>query len=180
MNATATYRRSPGRDPRQCACATAGWASASPVRSALEVTVTDLDLNGSTVGRSRRATSGRQGRSLQASGCREIDIAKDGKSFLFNSLVYRWHHSKRWCWSNGRVTGVWSSAYATNMDANWYYRGLAGSTGYFYGSNQSGHYSFREAEMENCVLKYGCIGSEYPWIKIWVRGDGSYSWERGS
>ena len=38
------------------------------------------------------------------------------------------------------------------MDANWYYRGLSASTGYFYGANQSGHYSFRQAKMENCAL----------------------------
>jgi hypothetical protein len=155
-------------------------AAISPSRGAVTATVTDLDSNRAPTGRSRLATSGRKDRSLQASGCREIDIAKDGNSFLFNTLVYRWHHFKRWCWSNGRITGVWSSAYATNMDANWYYRRLAASTGYFYGNNQSGHYSFREAEMENCVLKYGCIGSEYPWVKIWVHGDGSYSWQRGS
>ncbi len=157
-----------------------GSASVSSSRSVVRATVTDLDANGIPIGPSRRARPGRAGRSLQASGCREIDIAKDGNSFLFHSLVYRWHHSKRWCWSNGRITGVWSSAYATNMDGNWYYRRLAASAGYFYGSNQSGHYSFREAEMENCVLKYGCIGSEYPWVKIWVHGDSSYTWQKGS
>ena len=77
------------------ALATASWASTSPVRKPVVPIVTDIGPNGSPVGHSRRATPGRQGRSLQASGCREIDIAKDGRSFLFNSLVYRWHHSNR-------------------------------------------------------------------------------------
>jgi len=153
------------------------WAATSRAAGALRVTVTDLDASGLPAVRSGR---NRAGRALQASGCREIDITKEGKSFLFHSLVYRWHHWKRWCWSNGRVTGVWTSAYATNMDANWYYKGLAASSSYFYGANQSGHYSFRQAEMQNCVFKYGCIGSEYPWVKIWVKGDGSYSVQKGS
>jgi len=76
-------------------------------------------------------------------------------------------------------TVVWFDAYVTNVDPNWYYRGLAASAGYFYSQNTA-HYSFRQARMENCVLKFGCIGSEYPWVKIWAYGDGSYRWERGT
>jgi hypothetical protein len=155
-------------------------AATSAQEGTLRATVTDLDARGRVIGSPRQAAEGRRVRSLQASGCREIDIVKEGSGFLFGTTVYKWHHSKRWCWANGRVTGVWSSAYATNVDANWYYRGLAGSAGYFYGANQSGHYSFRQAKMENCVLKYGCIGSEYPWVKIWAEGNGSYRWQRGS
>ena len=160
----------------------AGLAAALLAGSAagsLSATLTELDSRGRAVGTPRQAAAGSV-RALQASGCREIDIVKEGSSFLFRTTVYKWHQHKRWCWANGRVTGVWTSAYATNMDANWYYRGLAGSAGYFFGPNQSGHYSFRQAKMENCVLKYGCIGSEYPWIKIWVEGDGGYRWQRGS
>ena len=153
--------------------------AAQPAPGTVRATVTDLDLQGRALGAPGPALRGKGGRSLQASGCREIDIVREGSSFLFRTTVYKFHHHKRWCWANGRVTGVWTSAYATNVDANWYYRGLSASTGYFYGANQSGHYSFRQAKMENCVLKYGCVGSEYPWVKIWVQGDGGYRWQRG-
>ena len=148
-------------------------APAGPYRA----TVTDLGARGLPLGPPRAARSSE--RSLQASGCREIDIYKESKSFLFGAVVYRWHHTKRWCWSNGRITTVVTSAYVTNVDPNWYYRGLAASASYFYSQNTA-HYSFRQARMENCILKFGCIGSEYPWVKIWAYGDGSYRWERGT
>lgn len=156
---------------------TAGMSSAAPSPSSVRVTVTELDGSGRPVGPPRPARA--QDRSLQASGCREVDIYKEAKSFLFQATVYRWHHTKRWCWSNGKVTTVWTSAYATNVDANWYYRGLAATASYYYGGNTV-HYSLRQARMENCILKFGCIGSEYPWVKIWANGDGSYRWERGT
>jgi hypothetical protein len=144
---------------------------------AVRATVADLDASGRPLGPPRPAR--RSGRSLQASGCREVDVYKEGTSFLFGAVVYRWHHTKRWCWSNGRVTGVWTSAFPTNVDPNWYYRGIANSTSYFYGGNTV-HYSMRQARFENCLFKFGCVGSEYPWVKIWANGDGSYRWERGT
>ncbi|MCC6223083.1 MAG: hypothetical protein IT201_06280 [Thermoleophilia bacterium] len=155
----------------------AGNAGTTTTVSSLRVTVTDLDASGRPLGPPRPARPSE--RSLQASGCRDVDIYKEAKSFLFRSIVYRWHHTKRWCWSNGRITTVVTTAYATNVDPNWYYRGIAASASYFYNSNTA-HYSFRQARMENCVLKIGCVGSEYPWVKIWTFGDGSYRWERGT
>ena len=167
-----------------CAGALAALALASPALGAqapagaggFRVTVTELGSHGE----SATASDGRATRSLAASGCRELDVVKESRSFLFGSLVYRWHQTKRWCWSNGRITSVIVGSFATNVDPNWSYRGLAGSIGYFTGANQSGHYSFRQARMENCILKWGCVGSEYPWVKIWVRGDGGYSTQTGS
>ena len=50
-----------------------------------------------TGARGARACSSRQGgRSLQGSGCREIDIVKEGSSFLFRTTVYKFHHHKEW------------------------------------------------------------------------------------
>lgn len=152
-------------------------AGTSGSASSYRATVTDLDASGVPLGPPRPARS--FDRSLQASGCRDVDIYKEAKSFLFQAIVYRWHHTKRWCWSNGKITTVVTSAYPTNVDPNWYYRGIAASASYFYNSNTA-HYSFRQARMENCVLKFGCVGSEYPWVKIWAFGDGSYRWERGT
>ena len=130
-----------------------------------------------------RTTQGR--RSLQSySGCLQVDAWRNSYSRVFGSLVYRWHQVKYWCWQGNRITSVSVSAYPTNVDPNWYYRGLASSADNYYlwccGISTSGHYSLRQARMENCVLKYGCVGSEYPWVKIWARGDGSYSYSYGS
>jgi len=148
-----------------------------PAEDTLRVTVTNLDARGVPLGPPQAAVF-RQ-RSLLASGCRDVDVYLESKSFLFRATVYKWHHTKRWCWSNGKITSVVTSAYVTNVDPNWYYRGISASTGYFYNGNAA-HYSLRQARMENCILKFGCIGSEYPWVKIWAFGDGSYRWEKGT
>ncbi len=35
----------------------------------------------------------------------------------------------------------------------------------------------RQAAMENCA--WVCLGTHYPWVKIWVTADGAVSWEVG-
>ncbi len=173
-------------------------AAAQPAGGA---TVTPIDRLGNSVGPSRPAqpasvvegsrslasvgrTPGPK-RSLQsASGCLRLDVWKNSYSFLFHSLVYRWHQVKNWCWNGNRITSANTTAYPTDVDGNWYYRGLASSAGWFYswccGSSTSGHYTLRQARMENCILKFGCIGSEYPWVTISAHADGTYDYQWGS
>jgi hypothetical protein len=135
-------------------------------------------------GENRAAAAGaRTARLLQGSGCRQVSVNRYATSVLFGKIVYRFWQDKYWCWSYPRVTSVSVSTHVSDMDPNWYYRGLTSSSSWFYtwccGNGSSGHYSLRQGRMENCVLKFGCIGTEYPWVKIWARGDGSYSWSTG-
>ena len=181
--------------------AASAQAAPAPAESDGGALVTPIDRSGRPLGPAQQARPTDEGsrtmlvakvsrtpaakRSLQsASGCLQLDVWKDSYSFLFHALVYRWHQVKSWCWSGNRITSVNTTAYPTNVDPNWYYRGLASSAGWYYnwccGISTSGHYSLRQARMENCVLKFGCIGSEYPWVKIWVHGDGSYDYQWGS
>lgn len=125
----------------------------------------------------------REARASVASGCKTVDVYRYSNSLL-GFTVYRFHHVARWCWTYPRVTSVNRSVYVSNVDPNWAYRGVISSSGWFYqwisGRANSGHYGFRQGKFENCVIKYACVGSEYPWVKVWVHGDGSYAWSTGA
>ena len=123
------------------------------------------------------------GRSVSsASGCRTVDLAHVGRD-IFGFVVYKFHQVKNWCWSYPRITSKSVSTYVSDVDPNMEYRGIVGSAGYFYrwccGNDYSGHYSFRQGKFENCVLWFPCTRTEYPWVKIWARGDGSFGWDHG-
>ena len=117
-----------------------------------------------------------------AGGCRTVDIAKVGRD-IFGFVVYKFHQVKRWCWDFPRVTSVSVSTYVSDVDPNMDYLGIVGSKSTFYrwccGSSRSGHYSFRQGKFKNCVLWFPCTRTEYPYVKIWSRADGSYSWATG-
>ena len=38
-----------------------------------------------------------------------------------------------------------------------------------------GHYSRRQGKIDNCILKWGCIGTHYPQIELWVNGNGAWA-----
>ena len=120
---------------------------------------------------------------VSASGCRTVDIPKTVRD-LFGFVVYKFHQVKRWCWTNPRITSVTVSTYVSDVDPNMEYGGIVNSASYYYawccGSGTSGHYSLRQGKFENCILWFPCTRVEYPWIKIWAHGDGSYAWARGT
>ncbi|MGH3030500.1 MAG: hypothetical protein ACRDNE_06985 [Gaiellaceae bacterium] len=117
-----------------------------------------------------------------AAGCRTVDVARIGRSAL-GFVVYKFHQVKRWCWSYPRVTSVRTSTYVSNVDPNWDYRGVIASNGSFYRwccrDGRSGHYTFRQGRFDNCIPWIGCIRREYPWVKIWVRANGTWSYDTG-
>lgn len=117
-----------------------------------------------------------------AGGCRTVDIPKVGYD-IFGFVVYKFHHVKRWCWDFPRITSMSVYTYVSHVDPNMEYRGVIASSGFYYtwccGSGRSGHYSLRQGKFDNCILWFPCTRVEYPWVKIWARGDGSYSWARG-
>jgi hypothetical protein len=115
-------------------------------------------------------------------GCRTVDIAKTGRD-IFRFVVYRFHQVKRWCWERPRITYRYVSTYVSDVDPNMEYEGVVGANGYYYlwccGRAKSGHYSYRQGKFSNCILWFPCTRTEYPWVKIWAHGDGSYSYATG-
>jgi len=110
------------------------------------------------------------------SGCRQVDVAATATSFLFKSVVYRFHQIKHWCWHRGLVyderhawsfqgssTACFNTAYPPNA---WFFA--------WHGHAQGGHYSEERAWVTNCVFKIGSWNQLYPDVKIWAHADGSY------
>lgn len=128
--------------------------------------------------------------STQASGsialdsvtCTSIDAWRNAYTLL-GFLAYRYHHWMTWCWDGQRVTSVTEDYdYLTNVDPNFYWRGtVAESSAYYYwnGIWHGRFRSFMEGQVDNCILRYGCIGTSYPWITINAYGDGHYSTSSG-
>jgi hypothetical protein len=115
-------------------------------------------------------------------GCRTVDIPKVGRD-IFGFVVYKFHQVKRWCWDYPRITSVSVYTYVSDVDPNMDYDGVVASAGSFYtwccGRSTSGHYSMRQGKFKNCILWFPCTRVEYPWVKIWARANGSYSWATG-
>jgi hypothetical protein len=116
------------------------------------------------------------------SGCRGVDVARIGRS-LFGFVTYKFWVHKDFCWSYPRVTGANAYTYLTEVDPNFVFRGVINSWGAFYswccGFANSGQTSLRQGHFENCILKYGCVRNEYPWVAIYAHGDGSWSYDTG-
>jgi len=118
------------------------------------------------------------------SGCKDVDAWRYSTSFLFGTVVYKFHQTVHFCWNTAKqLTVVNTGSYVSDVDANWVYRGLTASNAYFFtwccGQTMSGHYGLRQGHFDNCIVKYGCIGTEYPWVKIWVHGDGTWTYATG-
>ena len=141
-----------------------------------EVTVTDasgtIELSEDDDGLVERTVA-----STSAGGCRTVDVAHVGRD-IFGFVVYRFHQRKRWCWDYPEITRKSVTTYVSDVDPNMEYRGVVSANGYFYtwccSNGRSGHVSLRQAKFENCVLWFPCTRTEYPWVRIRVRGDGSW------
>ena len=72
--------------------------------------------------------------------------------------------------------------YISDSDGMNFYRGLVSQDEWYYswnGNSRGGHYSMRQAIMENCVPVLGCWVSKYPFVKIWVTANGGWSYAVG-
>lgn len=117
---------------------------------------------------------------MAPSGCTNVDAWRN-KYTALGFLAYRWHHTKRWCYSNYRINSVSIGYYVSDNNGFNVFQGHAGEATYYYtyygGIPKSGHYSMRQATMQNCY--YSCFGTEYPWVSISARGDGGWSYSAG-
>jgi hypothetical protein len=123
------------------------------------------------------------GRTISTYYCRTLSVARVHRTFL-GFVAFKFWQRKRWCWSYPRILSREVTTYVTDVDPNYQYGGVVASWGAWYiwccGTQYSGHSSFREARFANCVLKIGCVGEYYPWVRINSRADGSYAYATGS
>jgi hypothetical protein len=118
------------------------------------------------------------GRRLQASGCKTVWVRRYQTGY-FGETLWKYTQQKYFCWSSPRVTNVKTSAYGCCTDPFWRWVGNVASAGWFFtwsGDSRGGHYSFRQGRFDQVV--FGTVTtSSYPWTKIWVYGNGNWSYE---
>lgn len=114
--------------------------------------------------------------------CRTAKVAYVRKT-LFHFVAYRYWMRRSWCWRYPRVTSVSTTTYVTDNDGTNEYRGVVGSSAAWFtwccGDGRSGHRAFRQGSFANCIIDHGCISVRYPWIRMAVHGNGTYSYAVG-
>ena len=108
--------------------------------------------------------------------CRSVNIARTHYTTL-GFVAYKFHQTKYWCYNGSTVSNVNVNVYLSNVDPNYYYRGIVSQ----WDVPRSGsHDSMRQGQFDNCILQYGCIGTSYPAVQIVANANGSYgysTWE---
>ena len=108
--------------------------------------------------------------------CGEIHAWVQARSAVLRRVVYRYNHQVSWCWNGDKITEIEEDIdWLSHVDANFYWRGTEEHRKRYYqwGGDQKGrYYSWMQGHVENCVVKYGCIGNYYPEITINVYADG--------
>jgi hypothetical protein len=119
-----------------------------------------------------------------SSGCDTVNAYVTQKDAFGIYVVWRYHQLKHWCWIYPSVlTNPSIGAYFSDVDpysavVNYDNHGY----GYYYtwaGSGHGGHFSERNGSVSNCVFRVGCIGTAYPYVDIWVNGNGAWTWRGG-
>lgn len=127
------------------------------------------------------ASSKRIGRAASSSGCDAVEVTRDITGDIFGDWIGTFHHRVYWCWNYPRITGVnvacWSTVDGGYVDD----QGCDGWGGYYQwrGSGHGGHVSFRQGDWQNCIFYYGCFKNIYPWIEIWINGNGAWAQDQG-
>lgn len=121
------------------------------------------------------------GGTSSASGCRKVTVNNEKETTL-GWTAYWFHTWTQWCWNRSAktISSVSTSWYISDVDQNFYWRGIVQTTTGFYswksGAPKSGYSHYRQGRFENCVLKYGCIGNYYPANVLKSHSDGTYTW----
>jgi len=100
------------------------------------------------------------------------------KRSVLGFVAWRYHQVDHWCWQYPNITCLDIGSNFYDVDANGQVRYDSQGYGWYYtwaGGPFGGHYAHREGRIDNCVLKYGCIGSYYPYVDMWLNGNGAWS-----
>ena len=132
---------------------------------------TDLEINETTDAASPLSQKGSSVQSLATTYCKTVQAAHTGYTVL-GFVAYKFWERVYFCYNGvSAVSNVSVSAYVSNMDSQHYYRGVVNQWGYYVGTSYD---SMRQGQIDNCILKYGCIGSYYPAVQIIAYKDGSW------
>jgi hypothetical protein len=100
------------------------------------------------------------------------------KRSLLGFVAWRYHQVDHWCWSYPSITclGIGAGFYDidSTSNVNWSDNGY----GWYYGwagSGTGGHYAHRDGSVSNCIFKYGCLATAYPYVDMWLNGNGAWA-----
>lgn len=87
---------------------------------------------------------------------------------MLGFTAFKYNVRRNWCWNLGRrvTSASTDTPWFSEVDPNFAIRSISLSpAGYFYtwccSDSNSGHYARRQGKIENCILRYGCIGMYY-------------------
>lgn len=100
------------------------------------------------------------------------------KYTLFGNVAWRFNQVDHWCWSYPNITCLSIGSGFYDVDGQqvvnwgdhgygWYYAWAGGSFG--------GHYAHRDGSVSNCIFRYGCISTSYPYVDMWLNGNGAWA-----
>ena len=120
--------------------------------------------------------------SLGVSGrrCYTIDKHRTAHDSLTRVVVWKFHHKVHWCATYPVIDAnlLTVDSFFSDVDPLFQVDWDDHGTGWWYtwrGSPTGGHYSRRQGQIDNCIFKWGCIGTHYPQIELWVNGNGAWA-----
>jgi hypothetical protein len=119
-----------------------------------------------------------------SAGCKVVRAWHTQQSLLGRTL-YRFHQVKRFCWRYPHITFINTAIDITDVDNCCVrFEGLVegASQNYYYtwkSVADGGHFSYRKGQVGNCILRWGCLATWYPWVTLWVNGNGAWKGEHG-
>ncbi|MEO8548887.1 MAG: hypothetical protein ABI678_02915 [Kofleriaceae bacterium] len=115
-----------------------------------------------------------------AGACNGYDVYKQQNTML-GFTAFRFHQWRNWCWDTGshRMTSAGDrGSYPSNVNSAFKFDYWWVNQDYWT-SYPYQHVYNTQGQFQNCVLKYGCIGTYYPWVKAWADGWGSWTYQKG-
>ncbi len=100
------------------------------------------------------------------------------KRTLFGFVAWRYNQVDHWCWSYPNITCLSIGSGFYDLDGQetvnyadhgygWYYTWAGGAFG--------GHYAHRDGSVSNCIFRWGCIQTQYPYVDMWLNGNGAWA-----
>ena len=115
-------------------------------------------------------------KAADGSPCRGVTIQQTAYN-RSHFYIFRAYLHGRWCWSGGRIRSAEFTRWGTTASwTNWSYEGVnfvinGGSIGGTYRYQRAGY------RFGACFIWY-CV-SDYPWISLTVRANGTFAHDRG-
>jgi hypothetical protein len=100
------------------------------------------------------------------------------KRTVLGFVAWRYHQVDHWCWSYPDITclSIGSNFYDLDGQENVNYQDHG--YGWYYswsGAGDGGHYAERDGSVSNCILHYGCLSTSYPYVNMWLNGNGAWT-----